>query len=124
MSNLLARVRDRRARSDRRAAIRALLERGGARGASEEVVAWPEEDRPRRVGLHADRAQEAVLERLLLALYLHERARSLVRHGLRLFLGSGSNVLRLLRAGWTRHDAEDLAKAQQIRTVRSSREGG
>ena len=27
-----------------------------------------------------------------------------------IFLGSGSNVLRLLRAGWTRRDAEDLRK--------------
>ena len=35
-----------------------------------------------------------------------------VRRGLRLFFfGSGSNVLRLLRAGWTRHDSEDLRKA-------------
>ncbi len=25
--------------------------------------------------------------------------------------GSGSNVLRLLRAGWTRHDSEDLRNA-------------
>ena len=78
----LARVRDRRARSDRRAAVGALGELGGARGAGEEVVARPEEDRPRRVGLHADRAQEAVLERLLLALDLHERARGRVRRGL------------------------------------------
>ena len=38
------------------------------------MVARPEEDGPRRVGLHADRAQDAVLERLLLALDLHERA--------------------------------------------------
>ena len=68
MFPFLARVRDRRARSDRRAAVGALLKRGGARGAGEEVVARPEEDRPRRVGLHADRAEEAVLERLLLAL--------------------------------------------------------
>ena len=68
MSKLLARVRDRRARSDRRATVGALGERGGARGAGEEVVARPEDDRPRGVGFHADRAEEAVLERLLLAL--------------------------------------------------------
>ena len=35
----LARVRDRRARSDRRATVGALGERGGARGAGEVVVA-------------------------------------------------------------------------------------
>ena len=64
----LARVRDRRARRDRRAAVGALGELFGARGAGEEVVARPEDDGPRRVGLHADRAQEAVLERLLLLL--------------------------------------------------------
>ena len=62
----LARVRDSDARRDRRAAIRALLERVGARGAGEEVVAGPEEDRPRRVGLLTNDAQEAVRERLLL----------------------------------------------------------
>ena len=80
----LARVRDRRARSDRCAAIRALGELFGARGAGEEVVARPEDDGPRRVGLHADRAEEAVLQRLLLALDLDERAGGRVRRGLRL----------------------------------------
>ncbi len=78
----LARVRDRRARSDRRAAVGALGERGGARGAGEVVVARPEEDGTRRVGLHADRAQEAVLERLLLALHLDEGPGGRVRRGL------------------------------------------
>ena len=43
----LARVRDRRTRSDRRATVGALGESGGARGAGEEVVARPEEDGPR-----------------------------------------------------------------------------
>ena len=81
----LARVRNRRARSDRRAAVGALGELGGARGAGEEVVARPEEDRPRRVGLHADRAQEAVLERFLLALDPPEVNGSRVRRVLRLF---------------------------------------
>ena len=47
----LARVRDRRACRDRRAAVGALGELGGARGAGDEVVARPEEDAPRRVGL-------------------------------------------------------------------------
>ena len=51
MSKLLARVRDRRARSDRRATVGALGELGGARGAGDEVVARPEEDGTRRVGL-------------------------------------------------------------------------
>ena len=37
------------------------------------MVARPEEDGPRRVGFHADRAQDAVLERLLLELDLAER---------------------------------------------------
>ena len=108
----LARVRDRRTRSDRRATVGALGECGGARGAGEVVVARAEEDGTRRVGLHADRAQEAVLERLLLALDPPEVNGGRVRRGLRLFFfGSGSNVLRLLRAGWTRHDSEDLRKA-------------
>ena len=39
-----------------------------------------------------------------------------------IFLGSGSNVLRLLRAGWTRRTLKTSVKAQQIRTARSSRE--
>ena len=86
----LARVRDRGPRCDRCSAIRALLERGGARGAGEEVVARPEDDRPRRVGLHADRAQEAVLERLLLALDPPEVNGGRVRRGLeRLEVGRG-----------------------------------
>ena len=46
------------------------------------MVARAEEDGTRRVGLHADRAQEAVLERLLLALDLDERAGGRVRRGL------------------------------------------
>ena len=66
----LAQVRDSDARRDRRAAVGALLEGGGARGAGEEVVARLEDDGPRRVGLHADRAEEAVLERLVLELDL------------------------------------------------------
>ena len=86
----LARVRDSDARRDRRAAIRALLEGGGARGAGEEVVARPEDDGPRRVGLHADRAQEAVLERLLLALDPPEVNGGRIRRGLeRLEAGRG-----------------------------------
>ena len=55
----LARVRNRRARSDRRAAVGALGELGGARGAGEVVVARAEDDGTRRVGFHADRASAA-----------------------------------------------------------------
>ena len=96
----LARVRNRRARSDCRAAVGALGELGGARGAGDEVVARPEEDGPRRVGFHADRAQEAVLERLLLTLDLDERAGRRVRRCLeRLEAGRGRLTPRFLYIG-------------------------
>ena len=123
----LARVRDRGARCDRYSAIRALLELVGARGAGEEVVARPEEDRPRRVGLHADRAQDAVLERLLLALDLGGRVRRGLEHLDQLaidpgyFLGSGSTYCDFCALPGPGATLKTSVNAQQIRTVSTSR---
>jgi hypothetical protein len=61
---------------------------------STEVVARPEEDAPRRVSFHADRAEDAVLQRLLLTLDLDERAAGRVCRGLeRLEAGRGRRVV-------------------------------
>ena len=65
------------------------------------MVARPEEDRPRRVGLHADRAEEAVLERLLLALDLDERAGRRVRRGLERLEAAAGRVGRALQGAVT-----------------------
>ena len=57
------------------------------------MVARPEENGTRRVGFHADRAQEAVLERLLLLLDTDERAGGRVRRGLERLEASGRGRL-------------------------------
>ena len=121
MSNLLARVRNRRARRDRRAAVGALLKRGGARGAGEEVVARPEEDRPRRVGFHADRAEEAVLERLLLALDLRERAGGRVRRGLRASSGRAGLGVVLLWFVDTKRISRRVSSSSRLFSCRRAR---